>query len=42
MTLDPATNTVDKSKVTYEGPTYTNKTGGTHVTNVAYATGKRR
>ena len=32
---------VDKSKVTYEGPTYnsTNKTGGTHVTNVAYATG---
>ena len=37
--LDPATNTVDKSKVTYEGPTYTNKTGGTHVTNVAYATG---
>ena len=37
--LDPATNTVDKSKVTYEGPAYTNKTGGTHVTNVAYATG---
>ena len=37
--LDPATNTVDKSKVTFEGPTYTNKTGGTHVTNVAYATG---
>ena len=37
--LDTATNTVDKSKVTYEGPTYTNKTGGTHVTNVAYATG---
>ena len=37
--LDPATNAVDKSKVTYEGPTYTNKTGGTHVTNVAYATG---
>ena len=39
--LDPATNTADKSKVTYEGPTYnsTNKTGGTHVTNVAYATG---
>ena len=37
--LDPATNTVDKSKVTYEGPTYTNKTGGTHVSNVAYATG---
>ncbi len=39
--LNPATNTVDKSKVTYEGPTYnsTNKTGGTHVTNVAYATG---
>ena len=30
---------VDKTKVTYEGPTYTNKTGGTHVTNVAYATG---
>ncbi len=32
---------VDKSKVTYEGPTYnsTNKSGGTHVTNVAYATG---
>ena len=37
--LDPATNTADKSKVTYEGPAYTNKTGGTHVTNVAYATG---
>ena len=39
--LDPATNTADKSKVTYEGPMYnsTNKTGGTHVTNVAYATG---
>ena len=31
--------TVDKTKVTYEGPTYANKTGGTHVTNVAYATG---
>ena len=32
---------VNKSKVTYEGPTYnsTNKSGGTHVTNVAYATG---
>ena len=37
--LDPTTNTADKSKVTYEGPAYTNKTGGTHVTNVAYATG---
>ena len=39
--LDPATNTADKSKVTYEGPAYnsTNKSGGTHVTNVAYATG---
>ena len=39
--MDPATNTADKSKVTYEGPTYnsTNKTGGTHVTNIAYATG---
>ena len=39
--LDPATNVADKSKVTYEGHTYnsTNKTGGTHVTNVAYATG---
>ena len=39
--LNPATNAADKSKVTYEGPTYnsTNKTGGTHVTNVAYATG---
>ena len=39
--LDPTTNAADKSKVTYEGPTYnsTNKTGGTHVTNVAYATG---
>ena len=39
--LDPATNKADKSKVTYEGPTYnsTNKSGGTHVTNVAYATG---
>ena len=36
--LDPA-GTVDKTKVTYEGPTYANKTGGTHVTNVAYATG---
>ena len=35
------TGNVDKSKVTYEGPTYnsTNKSGGTHVTNVAYATG---
>ncbi|WP_259343146.1 YadA-like family protein [Veillonella parvula] len=30
---------VDKTKVTYEGPTYANKVGGTHVTNVAYATG---
>ena len=30
---------VDKTKVTYEGSTYANKTGGTHVTNVAYATG---
>ena len=30
---------VDKTKVTYEGPTYANKAGGTHVTNVAYATG---
>ena len=37
--LDSATNKADKSKVTYEGPAYTNKTGGTHVTNVAYATG---
>ena len=39
--LDPATNQADKSKVTYEGPAYnsTNKSGGTHVTNVAYATG---
>ena len=39
--LDPTTNTADKSKVTYEGPAYnsTNKSGGTHVTNVAYATG---
>ena len=37
--LDPTTNTADKSKVTYEGPAYTNKAGGTHVTNVAYATG---
>ena len=39
--LDPATNAANKSKVTYEGPTYnsTNKSGGTHVTNVAYATG---
>ena len=36
--LDPA-GTVDKTKVTYEGPTYANKTGGTHITNVAYATG---
>ena len=30
---------VDKTKVTYEGSPYANKTGGTHVTNVAYATG---
>ena len=30
---------VDKTKVTYEGPMYANKAGGTHVTNVAYATG---
>ena len=36
--LDPTGNT-DKSKVTYEGPAYNNKQGGTHVTNVAYATG---
>ena len=36
--LDP-NGTPDKSKVTYEGPTYNNKQGGTHVTNVAYATG---
>ena len=36
--LDPA-GSLDKSKVTYEGPTYNNKQGGTHVTNVAYATG---
>ena len=36
--LDPAGN-LDKFKVTYEGPTYNNKQGGTHVTNVAYATG---
>ena len=36
--LDPA-GTVDKTKVSYEGPAYANKTGGTHVTNVAYATG---
>ena len=36
--LDPAGNP-DKTKVTYEGPTYANKAGGTHVTNVAYATG---
>ncbi|PQL20427.1 hemagglutinin [Veillonella denticariosi JCM 15641] len=36
--LDPA-GSPDKTKVTYEGPTYANKTGGTHVTNVAYATG---
>ena len=35
------TGNVDKSKVTYEGPAYnsSNKSGGTHVTNVAYATG---
>ena len=36
--LDP-NGTLDKSKVTYEGPAYNNKQGGTHVTNVAYATG---
>ena len=36
--LDPA-GTVDKTKVSYEGPAYANKAGGTHVTNVAYATG---
>ena len=36
--LDPTGNP-DKSKVTYEGPAYNNKQGGTHVTNVAYATG---
>ena len=36
--LDPTGNP-DKSKVTYEGPAYNNKRGGTHVTNVAYATG---
>ncbi|WP_288581552.1 YadA-like family protein [uncultured Veillonella sp.] len=31
--------TADKSKVTYEGSAYNNKQGGTHVSNVAYATG---
>ena len=36
--LDPTGNP-DKSKVTYEGPAYNNKQGGTHVTNVAYVTG---
>ena len=36
--LDPTGN-LDKSKVTYEGPAYNNKQGGTHVTNVAYVTG---
>ena len=36
--LDPTGNP-DKSKVTYEGPAYNSKQGGTHVTNVAYATG---
>ena len=36
--LDPTGNP-DKSKVTYEGPAYNNKQGGTHVMNVAYATG---
>ena len=36
--LDP-NGTPYKSKVTYEGPAYNNKQGGTHVTNVAYATG---
>ena len=36
--LDPA-GTVDKTKVSYEGPTYANKQGGTHVSNLAYATG---
>ena len=30
---------LDKSKVTYEGPAYNNKQGGTHVTKLAYATG---
>ena len=34
-----ATGNPDKSKVTYEGPAYNNKQGGTHVTNLAYATG---
>ena len=36
--LDPV-GTVDKTKVSYEGPAYANKVGGTHVTNLAYATG---
>ena len=36
--LDP-TGKPDKAKVTYEGPAYNKKQGGTHVTNVAYATG---
>ena len=36
--LDPTGN-LDKSKVTYEGSAYNSKQGGTHVTNVAYATG---
>ena len=36
--LDPTGNP-DKTKVSYEGPAYANKAGGTHVTNLAYATG---
>ena len=36
---DVAGGIVNKNSVTMAGSTYVNKTGGTHITNVAYATG---
>ena len=36
---DVAGGVVNKNSVTMAGSTYVNKTGGTHITNVAYATG---
>ena len=36
---DISNGVVNKNSVTMAGSTYVNKTGGTHITNVAYATG---
>ena len=36
---DISNSVVNKNSVTMAGSTYVNKTGGTHITNVAYATG---